>query len=86
MNSSATILDRLLDPIAECLNADAAKRILEVRLDAESEARLDALRTKANEGELTETEATEYREFIESMDFIGIFKAKARKVAAKQPA
>jgi hypothetical protein len=86
MIQSATVLDRLLDPFAECLTREAAMRIVELRPDQETEARLDELREKANEGLLTAAEREEYEEFIEGMDLMGILKAKARAALAKLPA
>jgi hypothetical protein len=86
MISPVAILDRLLDPFAECLTREAARRIVDLRPDEETQARIEQLREKANEGRLTEAEREEYEEFIEGMDLIGILKAKARAAMAKFPA
>jgi hypothetical protein len=83
MNSSASILDRFLDPFTECLTPEVAQRVAELQPDAALVARIDELREKANEGELPEAERAEYDEFVESIDLLGILKAKARTFLAK---
>ncbi|MEX0702191.1 MAG: hypothetical protein WD069_08855 [Planctomycetales bacterium] len=75
---SATVLDRLLDPVTECLTADVARRIVNLELDPALQSKLDDLAAKAAEGTLSPTEADEYREFVEGIDIVGILKAKAR--------
>ena len=77
---STTVLDRFLDPVANCLTPDVAQSIVSIGIDAQTQARLDELADKANLGALTEEERVEYEEYIEGMDLIGILKAKARKV------
>ena len=80
MSNTHAILDRFLDPFAECLTRDAAERIVSFRLDPQTEARLADLREKANEGQLTDEERSEYEEFVEASDLMGILQAKARTV------
>jgi hypothetical protein len=81
---STTVLDRFLDPVTDCLTPAVAERIVGVRVDAETQMRLDELAQKANLGELTEQEREEYAEYIEGMDLVGILKAKARKVLERR--
>ena len=81
---SGTVLDRLLDPLASCWTEDVAQQILEQRPDAATQRRVDELADKANAGQLTPQERAEYEEYVESIDFIGILKAKARMVLANQ--
>jgi hypothetical protein len=45
-----TVLDRFLDPVAERLTPDVARRIIDLRLDPSLRARLDELAAKANLG------------------------------------
>ena len=83
MNSPATILDRFLDPFTECLTAEVAQRVAELRPDAATQTRFDELREKGNEGKLSDAERAEYEEFVQSIDLVGILKAKARTFLAK---
>jgi hypothetical protein len=76
------LLDQMLDPVIRCLNADAAKKLLELRMDSEVQARVDVLAEKANEGLLTDAERAEYEAYINTADFIAILKLKARRYLA----
>ncbi len=80
---SLTVLDRFLNPFADCLTPEVAQSIVDLRLDAGSQARLHILAAKANEGQLTNDERQEYEEFVEGIDLMGILKARARMVLAK---
>lgn len=77
------VLDRFLRPFAECLTPEVAQRIVDLELDPHSQARLDELAAKANEVHLTDDEQQEYEEFVESIDLMGILKARARTVLVK---
>ena len=80
-----TVLDRFLRPFTECLTPEVAQRIVNLQLDVQSQARLDELAAKANEGQLTDNERQEYEEFVEGIDLIGILKARARTILAQSP-
>lgn len=82
--SQASILDRFLDPVTECLSPEVAQRLVELRLDPATQARIEELREKANEGRLSSDERADYEEIVEGMDFIAILKAKARTALARQ--
>ena len=79
----STILDWFLDPVADCLTPEVARRIVALRLDPEIQARLDTLAAKANEGQLSSAERAEYEEFVEAIDLFSILKVKAKIVLAK---
>jgi hypothetical protein len=83
MNSPTSVLSRFLDPFTECLTPEVAQRVADLRPDAATQARIDELREKANEGKLSEAERAEYEEFVESIDIVGILKGKARTFLAK---
>jgi hypothetical protein len=72
------VADRMLQPLTACLTPDVARRIVEARLDAETQSMIDELARRANRGTLTEEEREKYAEFVEYIDLIGIIKAKAR--------
>jgi hypothetical protein len=78
-----TVLDRLLRPFTECLTPEVAQRIVNLQLDSHSQARLDELAAKANEGQLIDDERQEYEEFVEGIDLMGILKARAQTVHVK---
>ena len=78
--ASANALSRMLEPICECLNEEAAKRILELRTPPDILTRVEELADKSNEGLLTETERAEYQGYVDGADLIAILKAKAREL------
>ena len=72
------VLDRVLDPFTHCLTPEVARRIADLRADAELQARVDLLASKANEGRLSERERTEYDAYRSAFHFVTILQAKAR--------
>ena len=85
MSSSAgSVLDRILDPLADCLTPEVAKRIADLRADPQTQARFDELADKANEGQLSDAERTEYAKFREAFHFLTIVQAKARSLLDRQ--
>jgi hypothetical protein len=77
--SSVTVLDGLLDPLSRCLDAESARRVVELRVAPPVQERIDTLAERANEGSLSEDERAEYEALINAEDFISIFKLKARQ-------
>ena len=75
----AHFLDRILDPLAASLNTEAARSILAIRIDPETQARVELLAERANEGELTPEERDEYSSYVEAADLLAIFKLKAKR-------
>ena len=72
----------LLAGLTECLTPEAARRIVEYKFDAGSQAKLADLAHRSNEGTLSAGERDEYLYYVEVIDFIGVLKAKARKLLA----
>ena len=68
--STATALDRFLDPLADCLTPQVAERIVNLELNPELLARIQELAEKANEGTLTPAEDEEYKDYIEGGDVL----------------
>jgi hypothetical protein len=77
-NHAAHFMDRVLDPLAACLNREAALSILDLRIDPEIQARVEVLAEQANEGTLTPDERAEYLSYVEAADVLAIFKLKAK--------
>jgi hypothetical protein len=77
------VIDRFLDPVADCWTPEVAQRIVGARPDAVTEARLDELRGKANEGQLSPREREEYEAFVDAIDLVALLKAKAKAVLSK---
>jgi hypothetical protein len=77
------VLDRMLDPLSACLTPAMARRLVKFRADSATQARVDELATKCNEGELTPKERREYEAYVRAMHLISILQSKARMVLAK---
>lgn len=73
-----TVLEAYLGPLAACFTPDVARRIVDFRPNDDTLERLEYLRRRANEGLLDDAERNEYREFVETLDFVGLLKAQAR--------
>jgi hypothetical protein len=86
-STSNSVLDRILDPFAECLTPEVARRIVALSADAETQARIDQLADKNTEGRLSEDELAEYDTYIQAIEFITFLQAKARTLLeqAAQP-
>ncbi len=74
-----SVLDRFLDPLARSLTPDAARSIVNFRADQETQARIDELAEKCNEGQLTPEERQEYEALVDAIDAVAILQAKARE-------
>jgi hypothetical protein len=81
----SAVLDKMLEPVARCFTPAVAKEIAELRADPPTQARIDQLAVKCNEGELTEAEKREYGAYVEAIDLIGILQAKARTLLKRSP-
>jgi hypothetical protein len=77
---SATVsLDSLLEPLSRCLDAQSARRVADLHIDAPVQERIAELAERANEGVLSSSERSEYEALINAADFISILKLKARQ-------
>lgn len=76
---AANGLDGLLEPLSRCLDAESARRVVELQIDPPVQERIDALAERANEGALSDSERSEYEALINAADFISILKLKARQ-------
>jgi len=81
-NSSA-ILERLLEPVTQSLNVEAARKLIRLKADSVTQTRVDELARKCNEGELTPAERSDYERYVSVGTLIAILQAKARLLLAK---
>ncbi len=77
---STTLLDRMIQPFAECLTSEAARKIVELRADSDLQQRVAMLADKANQGQLSANEQAEYDRYLAAFHFITILQAKARQI------
>ena len=84
--TQSNVLDRVLDPFAASLTPQAATQIVNFRADEQTQARLDELADKANEGTLTDAERQEYDKYLDALRLITVLQAKARRLLQQHPA
>ncbi len=79
--------DSLLESAARCLDWQSVRALGALSLTESAQTRLDLLANKANEGQLTPDEASEYDRFIELGDIIATLRLKAeRQLGSASPA
>jgi hypothetical protein len=84
--ATTSYLDRFLEPVTDAFTPEMAHAVVNLRADAGTQARIEELRHKADQGTLTPDEEAEYKEFVESLDVISIIQSKARKFLARHRA
>lgn len=80
MATAPVLLERIFEPVGEILTPQAAQRIVNWRVDEETQSRLDELADKCNEGNLTSEEMAEYDRFLVAFDLVAILQSQARAV------
>ena len=79
ISTDTLVLGKILDPLADALTPDLAQRLVSLRADDETQALIDKLGEKANEGTLTELERRQYETYVRATTLVSILQAKARK-------
>ncbi len=78
------VLEQLLDPVSQSLNQEAAEKLVRLKVNARTQAHIDKLARKCNEGRLTEAERSEYESWVVAIDLVAILQAKARAILAEK--
>ena len=81
---TTAVLERLLDSISGSLNVEAARKLVALKADPKTQARVDELARKCNEGELTSAEKSEYQRYVTTGNLIAILQAKARLILTRK--
>ena len=69
---SAATLDDLLDPLSECLDAESAQRVVDLRVSEPVQGCVAELAQRANHGQLSLDERNEYEALVNAGDLISI--------------
>jgi len=83
-STDTAVLDKLLEPLAQAFSPEAVKQVADFRADARTQALIDTLAEKANEGTLSEDERKQYESFVRAGNLIAVLQAKARRILAQQ--
>jgi hypothetical protein len=78
MQTVTGYLDRWLDPVGRALNPDAARQLLNLQVDEETQRRVEELSDRNTEGELTDEERSEYQALVGASELVAVLQAKAR--------
>lgn len=70
----------MVDPIGKALTPDAARAILAVRADDETQDRIDQLADRCTEGSLNPEERAEYQEFVSLFNLLALLQSRAQSV------
>ena len=79
------VLDEMLEPVSRCFGLETARALAGLRVKR-TQARVEELAEKCNEGQLTPDERAEYEAYVQASTLIGILQAKARRVLAQTKA
>jgi hypothetical protein len=79
----SAVLKEMLEPVSRTLGLKTARALAALRVDARTQARVDKLAEKCNEGRLTATERAEYEAYIQASTLIGILQARSRRILSK---
>ena len=78
------MLNRLLEPVSSSLNEEAARKLLDLKVDRKTQARVAKLADKCNEGNLTPKERRDYEMYVLVGHFAAILKVNARILLARK--
>lgn len=75
----ATYLKQLIEPFAELLTVDSARKIASLQADELLQKRVDELADMANRGTLTADDREEYDRYLAAFYFVTIMQSRARR-------
>ncbi len=79
MDASIGFLDRLLSPFSDSLDEKAAKTLINLRADDETQAYIEELAEKSREGTLSADEQRQYLSYANAISVISLLQARARR-------
>ncbi len=83
METAPVLLERIFEPVGDVLTPVAAKRIVNWRVDEETQRRIDELADKCNDGTQSSEEAAEYDRYLSAFDIMAVLQSKSRVVLEK---
>jgi hypothetical protein len=84
--SVTAVLSRALEPISGCLTPKAAAKLLKLKLDKKTQARLDVLADKCTEGDLSAEERAEHESAVLTLELVTLLQPEARAFLATHKA
>src|SRR5207237_746129 len=75
---TAAYIDRMLEPVGDCLTEEVAGKLIQLRASPQLQARIDELADRCTENVLNEEERAEYETYVRVGNLIAWLQAKAR--------
>ena len=72
-------LDRLMAPVADCLDEASLRALIELRADPVEAGRIQELAERCNAGQISDAERAEYETMVLFGNFLGVLQSKARR-------
>ena len=82
----SAVLDEMLEPVSRCFGLETARALVGMHVSEQTQARVEELAEKCNDGRLSPNERAEYEAYVQASTLIGILQAKARRVLAQAKA
>jgi hypothetical protein len=79
---SPPLLDRLVEPLGECLTPELARKVFAFKADPVLQSRINDLSDRHSRGLLSSEEADELGKYVSYGTFVAILKSKARQLLA----
>ncbi|MEY2427320.1 MAG: hypothetical protein QOJ40_205 [Verrucomicrobiota bacterium] len=76
--TTSSLADKILDLAAECFDAPTLEALAKLRLSPKLVTRVNRLAERANEGELTPRERSEYQAYIKTSELLALIQLRAR--------
>ena len=80
MTTTATALNDMLEPLSHSLSVEAARSIAAIQIKPATQARIEELADRSNDGLLTPEERAEYESYVEGAEILSLIKLKARRI------
>ena len=78
--SEMAAFDRGVRPVMQIVLPEKAEELIGFRADPELQARIEELAEKSTEGQLTESEESEYAGYVRANKFVAILQRQARRL------
>jgi uncharacterized protein YnzC (UPF0291/DUF896 family) len=83
-SSEMAAFDRGVRPLMQIVLPEKAEEIISFHADPELQQRIDELAEKSTEGQLTETERSEYAGYVRANKFVAVLQQHARRLIESQ--
>ena len=77
---TASLPDQVIEPLAQDLTVEAARKFVDLKSDVELQQRIDILAVGAKRGELVEADRHEYDRYLSAFHFVRMMQAKASRL------